>query len=141
MPSTIIPGLRYRDAHAAIDFLCEAFGFKRHAVYEADDGSVMHAQLTYGDGMIMLGSVRKDDSLYSRLSVQPDEIDGRETQCACVTVIDCRAHYEHARAAGARIVDAYEEKPYGGAGYAAADPEGHVWWFGSYDPWAEPATD
>ena len=141
MPSTIIPGLRYRDAHAAIDFLCKAFGFKRHAVYEADDGSVMHAQLTYGGGMVMLGSVRKDDSLYSRLSVQPDEIDGRETQCACVTVVDCRAHYEHAKASGARIVDEYEEKPYGGAGYAAADPEGHVWWFGSYDPWAEPATN
>jgi uncharacterized glyoxalase superfamily protein PhnB len=138
MPSTIIPGLRYRDAHAAIDFLCKAFGFRRHAVYEAEDGSVMHAQLTYGDGMIMLGSVRKDDSVFSQLSAQPDEINGRETQSACVTVIDCRAHYEQAKAAGARIVDEYAEKEYGGAGYAAADPEGHIWWFGSYDPWAEP---
>jgi uncharacterized glyoxalase superfamily protein PhnB len=141
MPSTIIPGLRYRDAHAAIDFLCKAFGFQRHAVYEADDGSVMHAQLTYGDGMIMLGSVRKDDSVYSQLSAQPDEINGRETQCACVTVTDCRAHYEQAKEAGARIVDEYTEKDYGGAGYAAADPEGHIWWFGSYDPWAEPVKN
>jgi uncharacterized glyoxalase superfamily protein PhnB len=55
--STIIPCLRYRDALAAIDWLCRAFGFKRHAVY-ADGATVHHAQLGFGNGMIMLGSGR-----------------------------------------------------------------------------------
>ncbi|MGH8122517.1 MAG: VOC family protein, partial [Rudaea sp.] len=54
--ATIIPSLRYRDALAAIDWLCRAFGFEKHAVY-ADNGVVHHAQLTFGNGMIMLGSV------------------------------------------------------------------------------------
>ena len=131
--STIIPCLRYRDPHAAIAWLCKAFGFTRNAVYENDRGEVEHAQLTYGNGMIMLGGVRHDD--FGRHIAQPDETGGRETQCACVTVTDCKAHYERAKAAGAVIVDDYAEKDYGGAGYSCHDPEGHLWYIGSYDPW------
>jgi uncharacterized glyoxalase superfamily protein PhnB len=139
MTSTIIPCLRYRDALAAIDFLCEAFGFVQQAVYvNAENQDIVdHAQLTYGGGMVMLGSAR-DDTPFSKHMVQPDEVGGRETQCACVIVADVRAHYETAKAKGARIVDDYEEKDYGGAGYSARDPEGHLWYFGSYDPWAQP---
>jgi uncharacterized glyoxalase superfamily protein PhnB len=137
--STIIPGLRYRDAHAAIDFLCSAFGFNRHAVYENERGGVDHAQLTYGSGMIMLGDVR-DDEPGQRIA-QPDDIGGRETQCAYVAVADCRAHYQQSVAAGAEIVDDYAEKDYGGAGYSCRDPEGHLWYFGSYDPWEHDEPD
>jgi uncharacterized glyoxalase superfamily protein PhnB len=133
-PSSIIPCLRYHDAHAMIAWLCRAFGFEKQAVYQDDQGHVAHAQLTYGGGMVMLGSVRDDG--FGRLLAQPDALGGRETQCACVIVRDCRAHYEQARAAGAQIVEDYAEKDYGGAGYACRDPEGHLWWFGSYDPWA-----
>lgn len=131
--STIIPCLRYRDAHAAIDWLCQAFGFTRHAVYENEQGAVEHAQLTFGSGMVMLGSVR--DNAFGQHIVQPDDIGGRETQCATVIVNDCKAHYDIAKAAGAIIVDDYTEMDYGGAGYSCRDPEGHLWFFGSYDPW------
>lgn len=131
--STIIPCLRYRDAHAAIEWLCKAFGFEKHAVYENEDGGVEHAQLTFGSGMVMLGEVR--DNEFGRHIAQPDEIGGRETQCACVTVSNCKSHYQQAKAAGAVIVDDYAEKDYGGAGYSCHDPEGHLWYFGSYDPW------
>ncbi|MDF4004381.1 VOC family protein [Luteibacter sp. PPL552] len=139
MPSTIIPCLRYRRAVEAIDFLCKAFDFQAHAVFRHahDDSVVEHAQLTYGGGMVMLGSVR-EDTPFARHMVQPDEVMGRETQCACVTVTgDLRAHYERAKAAGALIVEEYAEKHQGGAGYAARDPEGHLWYFGTYDPWAD----
>lgn len=132
--STLIPCLRYRDAHAMIDWLCHAFGFEKHAVYDDDAGGVAHAQLVHGNGMLMLGSVR--DDTFGRRIAQPDEIGGRETQCTYVVVADCRSHYEHARTAGAKIVDEYEVKDYGGAGYSCRDPEGHLWSFGSYDPWA-----
>lgn len=133
--STIIPCMRYRDADAAIDWLCRAFGFARQAVYEDDQGGVAHAQLTYGSGMVMLGSVREDG--FGQHLLIPADIGGRETQVACVIVKDCRAHYEQAKAAGAQIVDEYAEKDYGGTGYSCRDLEGHLWWFGSYDPWAE----
>lgn len=131
--STIIPCLRYRDAHAAIEWLCKAFGFEKQAVYENENGGVEHAQLTFGHGMVMLGEVH--DNEFGRHIAQPDEIGGRETQCACVIVGNCKSHYQQAKAAGAVIVDEYAEKDYGGAGYSCHDPEGHLWYFGSYDPW------
>lgn len=134
--STIIPSLRYADAPAAIEWLCQAFGFQKQAVYTDDGGRVLHAQLVFGNGMIMLGST-SNDSAWSKRIVQPSEIGGRETQCPCVIVSDCEAHYRRAKAAGAEIVDDLEHKDYGGAGYSCRDPEGHLWWFGSYDPWAE----
>lgn len=136
--STIIPCLRYRDAPAAIDWLCKAFGFARHAVY-ADGATVHHAQLSFGNGMVMLGSV-DDTSEFGRRMVQPDELGLRETQCPCVIVADADAHYAQARAAGAVIVDDIRDQDYGGRGYSCRDPEGHLWWFGSYDPWKDPGT-
>ena len=133
MTSTIIPCLQYRDAHVAIDWLCNAFGFERRAVY-ADADTVHHAQLTFGSGMIMLSSAKRPGE-WSGHIVQPDEIGGRETQCACVIVEDADAHYARAVAAGADIVDDIVDQDYGGRGYSCRDLEGHLWWFGSYNPW------
>ena len=135
--STIIPCLRYDKAHVAIDWLCDTFGFERHAVY-ADADVVHHAQLTLGSGMIMLGSV-ETTSAWGRHIVQPEAIGRRETQSCCVIVADADAHYARARAAGAEIVIDIADQEYGGRGYACRDLEGHLWWFGSYDPWT--ATD
>lgn len=132
--SRIIPCLRYRDAHVAIDWLCNAFGFERHAVY-ADTDTVHHAQLTYQGGMVMLGSVGHEGE-WGTLIAQPDEVGGRETQSCCVVVDDPDAHYATAKAAGAEIVIDLSDQDYGGSGYACRDIEGHLWWFGSYDPWA-----
>lgn len=132
--STIIPTMRYRDALAMIDWLCDAFGFEKHAVH-ADDTTVHHAQLTFGNGMIMLGSAI-NESDWGKHIVQPDEIGMRETQSVCVTVADIDAHYARAKATGARIVIDIADQGYGGRGYACSDPEGHLWWFGSYDPWS-----
>jgi uncharacterized glyoxalase superfamily protein PhnB len=84
--------------------------------------------------MIMLGSV-DHASAWGKRIVQPDEIGGRETQCASVIVADAHAHYARAKSAGAVIVDELETKEYGGAGYSCRDLEGHLWWFGTYDPW------
>src|SRR5690606_31000197 len=132
--STIIPCLRYRDAPAAIDWLCRAFGFERHAVY-ADGDTVHHAQLTFGNGMVMLGSTG-NDSEWGRQIVQPEQTGLRETQSPCVVVRDVDAHYAQATAAGATVVQDIADQGYGGRGYSCRDPEGHLWWFGSYDPWA-----
>ena len=132
--STIIPSLRYDDALAAIEWLCRAFGFEKQAVYADDKGIVQHAQLVFGNGMIMLGSTA-NASTWSERFVQPRAIEGRETQCPCVIVADCEAHYARAKAAGAEIIDPLEAKEYGGSGYSCRDIEGHLWWFGSYDPW------
>ncbi len=133
--STIIPALRYRDAAAAIEWLCLAFGFERHLVVPGDGGTIAHAQLTFGRGMIMLGSAR--DDAFGNLVTTPDRTGGIGTQSAYVIVENADAHYARALAAGARIVIDVKDEGYGGRGYSCRDPEGHLWSFGTYDPWAE----
>jgi uncharacterized glyoxalase superfamily protein PhnB len=132
---TTIPCLTYRNAHAAIDWLCSNFGFVRKSVYEASDGSIAHAELTFGNGMVMLGAARPAAE-YGRLIAQPDEIGGRETQTTCVIARDPDEIYRRVRAAGGSILIDIKDNDYGGRGFTCADPEGHIWNIGSYDPWA-----
>ena len=134
----LIPCLRYRDAPAAIDFLCAAFGFARHAVY-ADPGDatiVHHAQLTLDGNMIMLGSARSGESEALYRWRTPAEAGG-VTMSVCAVVDDPDAHHAHALAAGAEVIRGpYDNDGYPGRAYDARDPEGNVWNFGSYDPFA-----
>jgi uncharacterized glyoxalase superfamily protein PhnB len=133
--ATVIPCLSYREAHAAIDWLCRHFGFVKQGVYEGDDGKVVHAELSFGNGMIMLGSTDKD-SEFGRLMATPAEVGGRQTQTAYVITSDPDEIYRRAKSAGVAIVLDIEDKPYGGRGFSCRDLEGYVWSFGSYDPWA-----
>lgn len=132
----VVPGLRYRDAVAMIEWLCRALGFEKNAVYLGPNGTVAHAQLAFGNGMVMIGSVENGGEA-SALMKQPDEIGGAETQAPYLIVDDCDAVYATAMAAGAEIVLKLEQKEYGGKGFTCRDPEGHLWHVGSYDPWAE----
>lgn len=131
--ATIIPGMRYRDAPAAIEWLCQAFGFEKHLVIPGENGTIVHAQLSFGNGMIMLGSGM--DNEFARLLTHPDEIDRVETQTPYLIVEDADAHYAQAKAAGAEILVEIKTEHYGGRGYTCRDPEGHIWSFGTYDPW------
>ena len=133
--ATVIPSLRYRNAAAAIEWLCSVFGFEKHAVYPNPDGTIAHAQLSFGNGMIMLGSVSRKDSEWGLLIKQPDEIDGAETQSAYLIVSDADAVYANAKAAGAEILLDIKDEDYGGRGFTCRDLEGHIWNFGTYDPW------
>lgn len=134
--AAVIPCLRYRDAPAAIEWLCGAFGLEKHLVVPNDDGTIAHAQLSFGNGMVMLGSVRQDDNNeFGRLMKQPDEIGGGQTQSSYMVVNDADAVYASAKAAGARIAMEIKDEDYGGRGFSCFDPEGHLWNFGTYDPW------
>lgn len=134
----IIATLRYADAPAAIDFLCAAFGFERHAVYrdEADPKIVHHAQLVRDGQMIMLATAADSEWTAAASMKTPAEAGGN-TVSLYVVLDDVDAHCERARAAGARIIREPREEDYGGRGYGALDCEGYGWSFGSYDPWAE----
>jgi uncharacterized glyoxalase superfamily protein PhnB len=131
---TVIPGLRYHDAPTAIEWLCRAFGFEKHLVVPDENGTIAHAQLTFGNGMIMLGSRRDDE--YGKLVKPPRDLGGVGSQGAYVIVEDADVHYRRAVAAGAQIVIDIKDEDYGGRGYTCRDPEGNVWSFGTFDPWA-----
>jgi uncharacterized glyoxalase superfamily protein PhnB len=134
--ATVIPCLRYRDAPAAIDWLCSTFGFERHLVVPGENGTIAHAQLSFGNGMIMLGS-ESNDSAYGKLIVQPEQIGGKQTQTVYLTVSDADVVYRRALEAGAAIVIEITDEDYGGRGFTCRDPEGHVWSIGTYDPWQQ----
>ena len=99
--STVIPGMRYRDAPAAIDWLCRVLGFSKNLVVPGEDGAIAHAQLTLGDGMIMLGSER-DDAHGQVMSVPGPG--GANTQSPYLVVDDPESVHGRAVAAGAKIV-------------------------------------
>ncbi|RHW17756.1 glyoxalase [Sphingomonas gilva] len=135
--ATIIPCLRYADAPAAIDFLCDAFGFERRAVYadDSDPSLIHHAQLVFGEAMIMLATAQESD--WTRASGMKTVAQaGANTQAPYIVFSDVDGHCARARAAGAEIIMEPEDQDYGGRVYGARDPEGNVWSFGSYDPWA-----
>ena len=137
--STVVPSLLYRDAPAMIDWLCEVIGFKKKAVYTNDDGTaVAHAELTLGPGMLMVGSApaTNDPSPWAKLMRLPSELDYVETQSPSLYVADPDAVYAKVKARGGKIVLDIEDKHYGGRGFGFRDPEGHLWFVGSYDPWA-----
>src|SRR5262245_21732440 len=135
MPTTSNPAtaMRYRDVAAAADWLCAAFGFEKLTVLTDEAGATIFAQLTFGRAMLMLAPVR--DTPISKFMKQPDEIGGAETQSCYLMVPDADAHHERAKAAGAEIILDVEDDDFGGRGYTCRDPQGHIWMFGTYDPW------
>ncbi|MGE0022225.1 MAG: VOC family protein [Hyphomicrobium sp.] len=133
--SALVSCLGYKDADAAVAWLCRAFGFKEHAVYRDEVGKVVHAELTFGRGMVMLGPDQGGE-FGKQFMTLPERAGARCTQIVCIIVDDVDAHHDRAKAAGAEIVMAPKDQIYGGRSYAARDPEGHVWSIGSYDPWA-----
>jgi uncharacterized glyoxalase superfamily protein PhnB len=128
--STVIPSLRYRDAPAAVTWLAEAFGFEERLVVPTEDGRIAHAQMTYGTGMVMFGSIWDDDMNVTT----PQALSGASTHGIYVIVEDPDAHHARAVAAGAEIVRELRDEDYGSRGYSARDPEGHLWHFGTYEP-------
>ena len=121
--TSIFPSLRYNDARRAIEWLEEAFGFKPGMVVDGEDGTVAHAEMTFGGGMIMLGTQR-DDSYGSHVG----------EGWMYVVIEDADAHYARAKAAGAEIVRELEDQDYGSRDYSARDFEGNLWSFGTYRP-------
>jgi uncharacterized glyoxalase superfamily protein PhnB len=130
----IIPCLSYKDAKKSIEWLCDAFGFEKHQMFVEEDGIVSHAELKLGNIMIMIGS-QQHNGLYKKLTNHPQDMGGYETQSPYIVIDDIDEHYERAKKHGAKIAIDLKGEDYGGQNYSCFDIEGHLWNFGSYDPW------
>jgi uncharacterized glyoxalase superfamily protein PhnB len=119
----LYPSLRYRDAKAAHQWLQDAFGFEPVALYEDDAGAVAHAEMRWGDDLIMFGTAR-DDRYGERVG----------QGWVYVTCDDPDALYGRAKAAGAEITMELTDQDYGSRDFAVRDPEGNHWNFGTYEP-------
>ena len=130
MTSAIIPVLRYRDAPAAIAWLERAFGFARHLVVPGPDGSIVHTQLRFGQGFVMLGSAGGEHDFGMALPGPG----GQATSAIYIRISEVDAHCARAKAAGATIIHGPEDTEHGSRDYGARDPEGYIWFFGTYAP-------
>ena len=125
----------YDDPAAAIDWLCRAFGFEVRLKIEGEGGRIVHSELEYGAGLIMVsGTDRASEGLQDLPCKSPKSIDGSVTIALAVFVDDIDAHYAHAKEHGAKIhnepkTDDYGEDYWADRSYRAEDPEGHHWWF------------
>ena len=120
--------LSYDDSRAAVDWLERAFGFARSSVHESN-GEIAHAELRFGDGMIMLGSAGPNDFGLKT----PREL-GAVNQGVYLIVDDIDGQYDRARAANAEILRELADTDYGSREFMARDPEGNIWSFGTYKP-------
>ena len=128
---SVHPTLRYDDPRAAIAFLTRALGLVEQQVYTDDDGAVAHAELSFGEGVVMFGTrAGRDDRFDTGRAVIYLVADGADA-------VD--AHHARAVAAGAEVVLELTDQPYGSREFAVLDPEGNVWTMGSYRPVVKPA--
>jgi uncharacterized glyoxalase superfamily protein PhnB len=119
MHPTVFPALTYDDAQGAVDFLQAAFGAEEHALYRTDDGRIAHAELRFGNGIVMFG---------------PTPDDGAVRGAVYITVAEPDALCKQARSAGAEITREPHDTEYGSREFSAKDPEGNAWHFGTYQP-------
>jgi uncharacterized glyoxalase superfamily protein PhnB len=130
--SGFVATLRYRDAAAAIEWLCAAFGFEKQQVVTHADGSVRYATMAYGGDTIILLPA---DGLNAATPTRGSGVDTCPSIQSCYCIVnDAEAHYRNAKAQGAVIVEDLGDYDFVGSGYSCKDPEGHIWNFGTHDP-------
>ncbi|MBJ7521015.1 MAG: VOC family protein [Solirubrobacteraceae bacterium] len=129
MAPTLYPTLRYRDPDAAIAWLGAALGFTAKEVFRDDAGAVAHAELAFGDGLIMLGAIPDDDAR-DRLRYEQ----GVTSTYAYTDDPDALFARATAATPPAEVAMALRDTDYGSREFSVRDPEGHVWSFGTYRP-------
>lgn len=119
-----IPAIIYKDNRAALSWLKKAFGFEVGEVLTDANDNIVHAEMTHGDGVVMIGQEWAD------WTKSPASVDGKNTQRVFVRVdsgID--EHCARARQAGATITKEPADEFYGERSYIAVDLDGHHWTF------------
>ena len=130
----IIPALCYQDPRAALDWLAKAFGFEIEMLIEDDQRNLMHSEMRYGVGLVMIGTEWNADTK------SPASIGRKCTQTVHIHMTeDINEHCARAEKAGALILDRPATQFYGDRTYRARDPEGHIWTFGMTEQVMAPA--
>jgi uncharacterized glyoxalase superfamily protein PhnB len=123
----------YQDAAAAIEWLCDAFGFEVRIKVVDQNGRIEHSELSFGGGIVMVAQEDPASPRAWKAAMRsPRSLAGAGTQAIMMYVDDADAHCAHARSHGARIIQEPETHDYGAdywsdRSYGALDPEGHFW--------------
>ncbi len=122
---TLGSALACKDPEAELEWLEKAFGFEPSMIITDDSGKIVHSEMHFGSGYIMVGDE------WAENVKSPSSVGGANTQNIHIQIdTDVDAHCEQARLAGATIVQEPETQFYGDRTYRALDPEGHMWTIG-----------
>lgn len=113
---TFYPLITCADTDRSMEWLEKAFGIKPTEVHRDDSGKIVHAEMIFDTGILMFGRGEPRKSV------------------VYVAVDDPDAHHDRAKAAGAEIFRELSDQDYGSRDYAARDPDGNEWYFGTYRP-------
>jgi uncharacterized glyoxalase superfamily protein PhnB len=130
----VIPMVVCRDAAAEVAFCKAAFGAEELSRRPAPDGTVVHATLAIGDGMIMVHGE------YPHLASRAPQADGSSPVVVYVYVDDADAVIDRAVAAGARVLIPATDQSWGDRVGRILDPAGHVWNVAARKSIASPAA-
>ncbi len=120
------PIMPYSRPREAIAWLERAFDAEATAVYPPEpDQPLVHAEVRVGTGLVMINDADRSDG-------SPFALPG--PVLVYVVVDDPDALHDRAAAAGAEIVSGLTDQDYGSREFAARDPHGNVWSFGTYRP-------
>jgi len=128
--ATTIPTLRYNDAAAAVEWPCQAFGFEKYLVMPGENGQVIHAELAFANGMIMV-DLAESGGDFDRLQQPPSQPGQAVTQSPYLIVEDVDNHDDQAIKSGAEIVIDIQDRDYGDRDYSCRHPEAFLWNFGT----------
>ncbi len=118
----LLPYLFFENLALAIPWLCDVFGFEERFRLELPNGTIAHAEIALGDGVVMLGNVGP------RNTARP----AATRSATYVFVNDVDTHCERARSSGATIIEPPADQPFGDRLYVALDLEGHEWYFAQH---------
>jgi uncharacterized glyoxalase superfamily protein PhnB len=130
--SSIIPVLRYDDATRAVQWLCDVFGFVEHQIYKDDQQKVIHAELRFGNNILMLGP--NAPTAFGQFMRQPREVGHIETQLCFLSVDQIELFFEKCKAHKVEILMPLKKQDYGSSDFVCKDFEGHIWSIGDYQP-------
>ncbi|STZ62067.1 VOC family protein [Mycolicibacterium tokaiense] len=120
-----VPIVPYVDPRAAISWLEKAFDATPTLVVPPEpDQPLAHAEVAVGTGVVMIDDAERTDSPFAL----PGPV------VLYVVVDDPDLLHARAEAAGAEIIMPLTDQDYGSREFAARDPHGNVWSFGTYRP-------
>ena len=122
-----VPIVPYVNPRAAISWLEKAFDATPTLVVPPEpDQPLAHAEVAVGTGVVMIDDAERTDSPFAL----PGPV------VLYVVVDDPDALHARAETAGAEIIMPLKDEDYGGRGFGCRDLEGHIWYVGTYDPFA-----
>lgn len=117
----VTPYLYIRGAAEAIDYYKNVFGAKERMRMPGPNGRIMHAELQFGDSIVMLADENPE------MGARSPETVGGSSSSLHLYVENVDSTVQNAIKAGGKLVREVKDQFYGDRSGTIVDPFGHIW--------------